>query len=314
MRLTLSLILATLTCVTAARAQSPIESPLFSRHVVAVFSRLGCNSGSCHGAVQGKNGFRLSLFGARPQDDYDQIVRQGSGRRVNLLDVDQSLLLLKATGKLPHGGGRRVEVGSLEYQVLRNWLAAGAAADDAGASKIASLEVTPREHAGHVGEKYELRLSAKFADGSTEDVTTLASFTSLDPGVAAIDAAGRVEAQGVGDTALVVRFRADPLVSLLVVAREGGQQLALPEAQDAIDNHIVAKLQRLNLPPAELTDDATFLRRARLDSTGQLPSAAEVREFLTDVTPDKRERKIDQLLAEPGHAALWTLKFCDLLK
>ena len=299
---------------TAARGQSPAESPRFSRHVVAVFSRLGCNSGSCHGAVQGKNGFRLSLFGARPEDDYDQIVRQASGRRVNLLDVEQSLLLLKATGRLPHGGGRRMEAGSLEYRVLRNWLAAGAVADDVGASQLVSLEVTPREQAARAVEKYELRLAAKFADGSTEDVTALASFASLDAGVATVDAVGRAQAQGVGDTALVARFRADPAVSLVVVAREGGGQLALPDPPSAIDGHILAKLRRLNLPPAELADDSTFLRRARLDVTGQLPTAEEVREFLADTSPDKRERKIDQLLAEPGHAALWTLKFCDLLK
>ena len=314
MRLATFLLLATLTGGAAARAQSSIESPRFSRHVVAVFSRLGCNSGSCHGAVQGKNGFRLSLFGARPQDDYDQIVRQAGGRRVNLLDIDQSLLLLKATGKLPHGGGRRMEVASLEYQVLRNWLAAGAAADDTAASQLVSLEVSPREQAAHAGEKYELRLAARFTDGSTEDVTALASFTSLDGGVATVDAAGRVQTQGVGDTALVVRYRADPVVSLVVVAREGGEQLALPAPQNTIDSHILAKLQRLNLPPADLADDATFLRRARLDVTGQLPTPEEVREFLADTSPDKRERKIDQLLAGPGHAALWTLKFCDLLK
>jgi hypothetical protein len=289
------------------------EEPSFSRHVVAVFSKLGCNSGMCHGAVQGKGGFRLSLFGAQPGNDHESIVRQHGGRRVDLLEVDRSLLLLKATAKLPHGGGKRTSVGSLEYEILRKWLAAGAPADDFETSRLAKLDVTPREQAAKGGERYSLVVQATFADGTSEDVTALCTFSSLDSGVAAVDAAGQVTAGGVGDAAIIVRFRAEPVMSQVLVAREGGPPPAEVQPQNFIDEYILAKLRRLNIPPSDLAEDAMFLRRVRLDVTGQLPRPEEVREFLADADPNKRAKKIDQLLNEPGYSALWTLKFCDLL-
>jgi hypothetical protein len=295
-----------------ARAAAP-DQPLFSRHVVAVFSKLGCNAGTCHGAVQGKGGFRLSLFGAQPGNDHKAIVREHGGRRVDLLEVDRSLLLQKATAKIPHGGGKRTSPGSLEFQILRNWLAAGAPADDIKKSRLTKLEVTPREQEANVGLCYPLSVQATFADGSQEDVTALCTFSSLDAGVAAIDEAGRVETKGVGDAAIIVRFRAEPVMSQVLVAREGSSGAVAAEPQNFIDDHVLAKLRRLNIPPSELADDATFLRRVRLDVTGQLPAPEEVREFLADSDPQKRAKRIDQLLNEPGYAALWTLKFCDLL-
>ena len=157
----------------AKEAADPV--PRFSRHVVAVFTRAGCNGGTCHGAVQGKNGFRLSLFGAKPDEDFTQVVRQAGGRRVNLQEPEQSLLLLKATGQVPHGGGRRVLAGSVEDRILRGWLAAGAPQDDASQSKLVSLEVTPNERSGQTGENYPLSISAAFADGTREEVAALSS-------------------------------------------------------------------------------------------------------------------------------------------
>ena len=296
----------------ACSAGEAPASPLFSRHVVAVFSRAGCNAGRCHGAVQGQNGFRLSLFGAKPADDYDAIVRQQTGRRFNAMEPEQSLLLLKATGKVPHGGGRRVTPESSEYQILRNWLLAGAPLT-ASEPAVASLAVTPREHAAKAGASYPLRVVAKFEGGGEENVTALCSFASLDQGIATVDSAGVVTAQGVGDTAIIVRYRAEPVMSQILVAREGNGPAAEIVPHNFIDQHVLAKLRRLNVPAAELADDATFLRRLRLDVTGLLPTPAEVREFLADTDPTKRERKIEQFLNEPGYAAVWTLKFCDLL-
>ncbi|MCI0360497.1 MAG: DUF1553 domain-containing protein [Planctomycetaceae bacterium] len=314
MRRLLSLYAVALLCAGGPRAwaEAP-DSPLFSRHVVAVFSKLGCNAGTCHGAVQGKGGLRLSLFGAQPLADHAALVREHGGRRIDLLEVDRSLLLLKATAKVPHGGGKRTSAGSLEYDILRNWIAATAPADDIEKSRLTKLEVTPREQEAKSGASYPLKVQATFADGTSEDVTPLATFSSLDAGVASVDAAGQVAAQGVGDAAIIVRFRAEPVMSQVIVAREGSPSVAAPEPQNFIDEHILAKLRRLNIPPSELADDATFLRRARLDVTGQLPTPDEVRKFLADADPQKRTKKIDQLLSEPGYAALWTLKFCDLL-
>lgn len=314
MRRLLSLYVLALLCAGGSSAWAEVpDSPLFSRHVLAVFSRLGCNAGTCHGAVQGKGGFRLSLFGARPGSDHESIVREHGGRRIDLLAVDRSLLLLKATAKLPHGGGKRTSAGSLEHEILRNWIAAGAPADEFEQSRLTKLEVTPGGQEGTIGASYSLRVQATFADGTLEDVTPLCTFTSLDAGVAAVDGAGRVTAQGVGEAPIIARFRAEPAMSRVIVARKSDRPVATAQPLNFVDEHVLAKLRRLNIPPSELTDDATFLRRVRLDVTGQLPTPDAVRDFLADVDPEKRAKKIDQLLSEPGYAALWTLKFCDLL-
>jgi len=154
--------------------------PLFSRHVEAVFSRLGCNGGTCHGAVKGQNGFKLSLFGADPSQDHDRVVRELNGRRVNLHDPEQSLLLLKATGQVAHEGGKRMGIGSPEYEILRRWIVAGAAHDPPERSCVTQLRLTPSVQTVRPGETYRLRVEAKFADDTSADVTPLCSFDSLD--------------------------------------------------------------------------------------------------------------------------------------
>lgn len=305
-------------CGQSAAAQSQLtprasDSPQFSRHIIAVFSRLGCNAGSCHGAVQGRNGFRLSLFGARPELDYLQLVRDQAGRRINLLDPDQSLILLKATERVGHGGGKLTTSTSAEYQILRRWIALGAPLDDAENSRVSNLQMTPREQVLKPGAVYQLRVTAEFADGSREDVTDLCTFQSLDMQTATVDGTGQVTAIGVGDAAILARFRDEPVLAMALISRESTATFPDVQPLNFIDEQILAKLRRLNIPPSDLADDATFLRRTRLDVTGQLPAPDEVRLFLADASPDKRLRKIDQLLNEPGYSALWTLKFCDLL-
>jgi hypothetical protein len=304
---------ATLFALGPVSGSAAEPSPLFSRHVVAAFNKLGCNGGTCHGAVQGKNDFRLSLFGAKPEADYARIVRHLDGRRLDLMDPERSLVLQKPSGRMPHGGGKLLASDSPEYRLLQQWITAGAKLDDVAASRVTAFTVTPAQSSTTIGQSYQLKAEARFADGTSEDVTSLCSFTSLDPVVAAVDAAGRVETRGVGDTSLVVRYRDEPVASLVVVARGGEAQFADVQPNNFVDEHVLAKLKRLNVPPSEVVDDATFLRRARLDVTGQLPTPVEIREFLADAAPDKRGKKVDQLLNEPGYAALWTLKFCDLL-
>lgn len=295
-----------------ARGEST-ASPRFSRHVVALFSRLGCNGGTCHGAVQGQNGFRLSLFGANPEHDYEQLLRGGAGRRVNSIEPDKSLLLLKATGTAPHRGGRIVKQNSPDYDLLKRWLTAGADLDAVDDSRVVSLHATAPQQVLSPGESYRLRVDAKFADGSAEDVTQLCSYKSQNEGIATVDNQGRVVAAGVGDTAIVVRYRSEPTISMVVVPHPGKREFPDVAPQTFVDEHVLAKLRRLNIPPVGTADDAVFLRRARLDITGQLPAADEVRSFLADTDSQKRSKKIDQLLNEPGYAALWTLKFCDIL-
>ena len=294
-------------------AVSRAQEPQFSRHVSAVFSKLGCNGGTCHGAVKGQNGFRLTLFGADPALDHERLRREVAGRRLNVNEPDASLLLLKATGQASHGGGKRMDIGSPEYATLRRWIAAGAPLDAVDQSRLKKLTVTPDEQSAKPGATYRLKVEATFADGSAEEVTALCSYESMDRQVAAVDRNGQVQVHGVGDTALLVRFRAEPIVSLVLVPRPGKEALAKVTPNNFIDKHILAKLERLNLPPAGLTDDWTFLRRVSLDVAGALPTPAEIEAFHADAKPDKRARKIDELLSRPGYAALWALKFCDIL-
>jgi hypothetical protein len=307
----------TLGCA-GARADEAVPAvparPSYQRHVVALFSRLGCNGGTCHGAVKGQNGFRLSLFGADPSSDRDQVLRDLGGRRVNRNDPGRSLLLLKATGQVDHGGGVRLRPGSFEHQVFQRWLAAGAPADPLAPSHVTDLRVTPAEHMARPGESYRLRAEARFADGTTEDVTPYCSFQSLDAATASVDGSGQVSARLPGEAALIVRYRAQPALARVLVPRPAPSLSPDVRPHNFVDTHILAKLRRMNLPPAPLADDATFLRRACLDVTGELPAADEVRTFLQDSATDKRDRKIEELLRRPSHAALWTLRFCDLLK
>jgi hypothetical protein len=264
--------------------------------------------------VQGRNGFRLTLFGADPALDHERLLREYGGRRLNAADPDASLLLLKATARVAHGGGKRIDPAGPEYLLLRQWIAAGAPLDEVDRSRVTALRVAPAEQTVQPGQEYSLRAEATFADGTTEDVTRLCSFESRDKQVAAVDATGRVRAVGVGDTVLVVRYRAVPAMALSLVPRPGSDAFPQVAEHNFIDRHVLAKLRRLNLPPAPLADDATFLRRATLDVTGELPRPDEIRAFLADPSPEKRAKKIDELLGRPGYAALWTLRFCDLLK
>jgi hypothetical protein len=296
-------------------AADPLPSvPLFSRHVVPLFSRLGCNAGACHGAVKGQNGFRLSLFGADPATDHQRLLREAAGRRLNLNNPDNSLLLLKATGRVAHQGGARMARGSAEHAILRNWIAAGAQLDAIEKSLVTRLTVAPDQKSLKQGERYPLRVTALFADGSSEDVTALCSFESANKELARIDPSGQVQALGVGDTALIARYRAEPVVALLVVPREGKEAFPNVTPLTFIDKHILNKLRRLNIHPSELSDDATFLRRVSLDVTGLPPTPEEVRAFLADRRADKRRKKIDELLDRPGYSALWATKFCDILR
>jgi hypothetical protein len=285
----------------------------FGKHVVAIFSRLGCNAGGCHGAVQGKNGFRLSLFGAKPVFDHQQLIRDQAGRRIDLHAPENSLLLLKGTARVPHGGGRALDPNSADYKIVRDWIASGAPLDSEVSRRVKQLVVSPREQIIKPGDSYQLRAEATFADGTVQDVTALCAFRSLDNNTAAVDASGKVTAAGTGDVTILVRYRDEPANALALVTRAMADPFPEIAEHNFIDDHVLSKLRRLGIPPSDLADDGTFLRRIRLDVTGQLPSSEEVRAFLADTATDKRAKKIDQLLNEPGYAALWTLKFCDLL-
>lgn len=287
---------------------------MFSRHLVPLLSRLGCNAGTCHGSVKGQNGFRLTLFGVDPALDHHRIVREFDGRRLDFQNPDASLLLLKATARIPHEGGKRLAVDSPEYRLVRSWIAAGAPLDRP------ELSTSPRLSATGLltlqpGQSGRLKITATFADEATEDVTRFCSFEARDGTIVQTEPDGTVKALAVGDTIVIARYRGDPVMAhILVPAQAKGDDFPAVRPNNFIDDHVLAKLKSLNIRPAELCDDATFLRRVSLDVTGALPTPDEVRAFLADNANDKRIKKIDELLARPGYAALWATKFSDILR
>jgi len=290
------------------------SEPRFSRHIVPLMSKLGCNSGACHGAVQGQNGFRLSLFGGEPALDHARLLRDFGGRRLNPMDPDASLFLLKAVGRVPHQGGMRTFADSLDYKMLRAWVAGGARLDEVESSRVKELVASPIEHSGKEGQTYGLKVKATFADGSTEDVTNLCTFESNNKDVAEINAHGQVRLVGVGAAALVVRYRSQPVMASVLVPGKPLEGFPAIAEANFIDKHIFDRLRKLNIEPSETCDDATFLRRVGLDVMGALPTPEEVRAFLADRDPSKRSKKVDELLSRPGYTALWATKFSDLLK
>jgi hypothetical protein len=317
LRTALLLSIVLLLAVECRAQQSPAaaDPPRFTRHVVPVLSKVGCNAGACHGMNKGKGGFRLSLFGVNPQADHRRLLQEFGGRRVNLLRPEASLLLLKATARVPHGGGKRLDPRSADYRILRDWIAAGAKLDAVEQSAAERLLVTPRSRELKPGERLPLTVQAVFADGSQEDVTALCAYEVRDREVADVDAAGVVTTSAVGDTSVVIRYPGQVAITTLIV---------MPEKPDAdfpavashnfIDDHILARLRLLGIRPSEVCDDATFLRRVCLDVNGRLPEPDEVREFLADSDPDKRTKKIDWLLEQPGYSALWATRFMDIFR
>jgi hypothetical protein len=286
----------------------------FERHVMGLLGRMGCNSGSCHGSFQGKGGLRFSLFGYDPEKDYLAITREANGRRITMSDPDRSLLLLKATGQAKHEGMTRFSVGSWPYQVIRTWIAQGAPWRK-GSGEVRAIRVTPAEYAFARPEQTgQLKVYATFADGTDEDITPFCDFRVNDDAVAEVNSLGQVTSRQAGDTALVVSYRGQVRpVRVLVPAKvaPGFQYPAVAEV-NYVDREVFAKLRRLNIVPSELSGDGEFLRRVTLDTIGTLPTPDEYRAFLADTRPNKRLRKIDELLAHPMHAALWATKFCDI--
>jgi hypothetical protein len=281
---------------------------------MGLFGRLGCNAGSCHGSFQGKGGLRLSLFGYDPGMDYAGLTREALGRRINPVDPDKSLLLLKATGQTDHGGGRRFSPDSWSYQLIREWIAGGAVWSKGSGAVVSISSETPEHAFGKAGETKQLVIKAKFTDGSEANITPLCDFRTNNDAVAEVDNLGRVTGLRPGDTAIIVSYRGNvmPIRVLVPMAAQAGVKYPQVPEVNYIDREVFAKLRRLNIIPSDLASDAEFLRRLYLDTIGCLPEPEEVRKFIADKDPNKRTKKIDELLAHPMHAALWATKFCDI--
>jgi hypothetical protein len=289
------------------------EVPDFQRHISPLLGRLGCNGRACHGSFQGRGDFRLSLFGYDFKADHKELTG-GDQPRVDLKDIDESLILAKPTDEDMHEGGQRYEKGGWEYHVLRRWIESGAKYDASQPGVLVRLEITPSEILFHSDqESVQLKVTALWEDGSREDVTPLCRFQTNDEPIATIDENGLVTAGEQGDTHVVVFYDNGvvPVPVLRPVSDRVGENFPDVPTPTTVDKLVVQKLRKLGLVPSELASDAEFLRRVCLDMTGSLPTPHEVESFLADDTPDKRAHKIDQLLESPAYAAWWATKLCD---
>ncbi|MGH7139465.1 MAG: DUF1549 domain-containing protein, partial [Pirellulales bacterium] len=288
--------------------------PDFRRHVLPVMGRLGCNGRACHGSFQGRGGFRLSLFGYDFAADHEAMT-SGDEPRANVKDPAASLLLQKPTLQVDHEGEKRMDVGSWQYNILRRWIEQGAPAVKPEDAEFEALEIEPREIVSQTkGDGGQLRVVARWSDGAREEVTPLCRFRSNDESIATIDENGKVTVVGKGGTD-VVAFYDNGVVTVPVLAPVSdlvGERYPPVATPTKIDELVVDKLRKLGIVPSELCTDEEFLRRASLDATGTLPLPDEVSAFLADSSPDKRTRKIDELLARPTYAAWWATKLCDI--
>ncbi len=288
----------------------------FRNEVMAVLSRGGCNAGACHGNLNGKGGFKLSLRGENPAADYLAVTRDSLARRVDPQRPADSLLLLKAIAAVPHEGGKRFPTEGIEYDFLKRWIAGGIRPDADDAPTLRSLEVTPtQQFLIDPVDRIALKVKATFSDGSQRDVTRLAVFEPSNL-LTRVNAEGIATREGFGETAILVRYLNRQATAQLawVPERKGFVWKDVPET-NFIDRHIFAKLRLLRMQPSGIVlSDGVFLRRVYLDTLGILPNADEVRAFLADSRSDKRARLIDALLERPEFADFWALKWSDLLR
>jgi hypothetical protein len=288
----------------------------FRNHVIPVFTKMGCNQGACHGALAGKNGFKLTLRGYDPEVDHDTLTRQSVGRRISLAEPASSLILQKATFGLPHGGGKRFGTDSLEYRVVGEWIASGAPAPRQDDPDVAGLEVFPARAVLKPGAAQQLVVRARYTDGRVEDVSRWVKYTSSNEGVATVDDLGMAKTTGHGEAAITLYYQSRVLYARIAVPfanQVGPESYSKFKPRNFIDDLALAKWKSLNLAPSQPASDATFLRRAYLDSIGVLPTPEEVEEFLADTSPDKRAKLIDRLLDRDEYADYWAYKWSDLL-
>jgi hypothetical protein len=294
-----------------ALADRPIS---FQLDVMPLFMRGGCNTGSCHGAARGKDGFRLSLFGFDPQGDYYRITRELGFRRINLASPADSLLIEKTTGAVPHTGGKRFAPDSEYNQTLLRWLEGGAVNDPKPTPAVVGVDLYPPS-AVIEGEKttQQFIARARYADGTDRDITSLATFMSNNDTSAPISADGLVTAAARGEAFIMARFETHTVGNQVLVLPKGLQYTAPQITGNYIDELVGEKLKKLRILPSALCSDEEFLRRATIDITGVLPTESEFREFIADQGSDKRARVVDRLLERKEFAEIWAMKWAELL-
>ncbi len=292
-------------------SQQPIN---FSDEVVPILTKAGCNAGGCHGKSGGQNGFRLSLLGFYPDEDYEWIVKENRGRRVFQAAPEFSLLLTKPLNQTPHGGGRRIDEGSYEHSLLVRWIGQGMPFGEEDDPVVERIEVFPKHRDMNQGARQQLQAIAFYSDGSSRDVSQMATYESNDTEMADATTAGRVTVfDRPGEVAVMVRFQGQVTVFRASIPL-GVPVKNLPTPKNFVDNQVFGKLKKLGIPPSPLSDDSTFVRRVHLDITGRLPTAEEARSFVESTDPTKRSKLIDRLLDSPGYGDYFGNKWAMVLR
>ncbi|MEO2020104.1 MAG: DUF1549 and DUF1553 domain-containing protein [Fuerstiella sp.] len=287
----------------------------FVNDVMPVLTKAGCNTGVCHAkAGGGQNGFQLSLLGFEPQEDYESLVKEGRGRRLFRAAPERSLLLMKASGQTPHGGGVRLARDSKQFSLLREWIEQGTPYAGSADPELVSVEVVPEHGVVPMNRDQQLQALAKYSDGSVRDITQLALFESNDEAMAHVSTTGLVHVQDIpGKVAVMLRYQGQATVFTAAVPL-GAPVENLPAAKNFVDEHVFANLKQIGIPPSPVCDDATFIRRVSLDIAGRLPTEEEVTAFFASTDDNKRDQLIDALLRSPNYADYFANKWTSLLK
>lgn len=303
----------------AGTALADDERPVsFELDIQPILSARGCNQGACHGKARGQNGFQLSLLGFDSDFDFAALTQQARGRRVFPASPERSLILLKATAVLPHGGGLRIEPNGDDYQTLLRWIEQGTLRRADGEPTLTAVAVSPTQQFLKPNESVQLRVTATYSDGSSRDVTGRSQYQSSEMGLVGVDAAGLVKAGPIpGEATIMARYMnliATASVAIPLPGQVPDELYAGLPRRNFIDELVWTKLKSLGITPSPPVDDAKFLRRVHLDIIGRLPTPDETRAFLADGDSQKRERVVDELLARPEYADHWAAKWADLLR
>ncbi len=310
----LRLALALVFLSVAVRAEN--SAPSFRNHIQPILAKSGCSMGACHGAFSGQGGFKLSLRGYDDDGDWLSLTRGAFGRRISAADPARSLLLLKATGTVPHKGGERFKVSSPDWQTLVDWIANGAPGPKADDPQMVALEIEPSHITAKPGDTPKFTARAHFSDGRCEDVTRHVKWTAVNQTVLTVDDQDNVKIMGKGESALSAWYLSRLAVATVTVPFENhvnASVFAQAPKRNWIDDHVTDKLRELDLPPSPRCSDSDFIRRAFLDTIGVLPTVEETRAFLADTAPNKRDQLIEKLLKRPEFIDYWSYKWSDLL-
>ena len=287
----------------------------FVNDIVPVLTKAGCNAGACHAkAGGGQNGFQLSLLGFESAEDFEHLVMEGRGRRISLTNPSQSLLLLKASGEIAHGGGKRLPKSSQGYALMLNWIRQGMPMDLPSGPKLVGVDLEPKKVSFRPNQEQQLKAMARYSDGTVRDVTSQALYFSNDNAMAQVSEGGLVKALDItGKVAVMVRYQGVVTVFNALIPL-GAPIEQFPVAKNFVDEAVFANLKLLGIPPSEVCDDATFVRRVSLDISGRLPSEEETKAFLANKSAGKRGQWIEELLRSPDYADFFAGKWTAVLK